>query len=127
MREKNSESRQNKLFLSTSVNLARYARPLFAVSRDRFLSSFDFSKSIRDTRKNARTQTNGGAMVASAVARRTRNRNLKISGSIPAPVIKAGTTKTRIFHVLTFTVVSVVRNPLETVGPDSCGSVLPLI
>ena len=30
---------------------------------------------------------------------------------------KAGTTETRIFHVLTFTAVSVVRNPLETVGP----------
>ena len=30
---------------------------------------------------------------------------------------KAGTTETRIFYVLTFTVVSVVRNPLETVGP----------
>ena len=30
---------------------------------------------------------------------------------------KTGTTETRIFHVLTFTVVSVVRNPLETVGP----------
>ena len=29
---------------------------------------------------------------------------------------KAGTTKI-IFHALTFTVASVVRNPLETVGP----------
>ena len=30
---------------------------------------------------------------------------------------KADTTETRIFHVLTFTMVSVVRKPLETVGP----------
>ena len=50
----------------------------------------------------------------SAVARRTRT--IKVSGSIPAPVKKAGTTEI-IFHVLTFTVVSVVSNPLETVAP----------
>ena len=30
---------------------------------------------------------------------------------------KAGTTETQIFHVFTFTGISVVRNPLITVGP----------
>ena len=59
----------------------------------------------------SRVVSHGG----SAVARRTRN--LKVSGSIPRSREKAGTTETLIFHVLTFTVVSVVRNPLETVGP----------
>ena len=40
---------------------------------------------------------------------------------------KTGTTETRIFHVLTFTVGSVVRKPLETVGPVvRAGSVLQL-
>ena len=50
----------------------------------------------------------------SAAARRTRT--IKVSGSNPAPVKKPAPHET-IFHVLTFTVVSVVRNPLETVGP----------
>ena len=42
-------------FSNTSVNLARYARPLFAVSR--FLSSFEIDSRFRDTsQKHSKTE-----------------------------------------------------------------------
>ena len=43
-------------FSNTSVNLARYARPLFAVAR--FLSSFEIDSRFREPRKTLENRTN---------------------------------------------------------------------